>query len=681
MQSKTLSSKGLFSPALFRNNLSRFWPLWMLYLAVWLLAMPAVQFLQLFGHNRHWMEEGELCFDALGGVLAMSESGGTIIALIFGVLFAMALFSYLVSARSVSYAHALPVKREGLFLTHYFTGVGVFLMVHALAAVLTAAIWAVAGVQQVWIIGVWFLSTTGQMLFFYSFAVFCAMFAGQLLAIPAFYGIFNVLVLGVRELISMLCEMFIYGWNGMNESAAVTWLTPAYKLASQLGDIWARDAQGYRTGIVSEEIQRSLGVVSVYALAGVVLAVCALLVYQRRRSETAGDVVAIGWARPIFRYGVGMCCALSFGQLMYAILWSSFGGSENSVVALAVCMILVGLVGYFGAEMLLQKSFRILKKGWKGGVILSAALIVLCIGFSVDLLGIEKRVPAAADVETLDFGIYSASSVNGSTADPEMIQRFLSIHQSLADQQPKYNWQDEDTESITVRLRYMLKNGKTLSRYYSLTYQKQGPNEEVLTQLALLASDAAVRRADLENQMLNRLDRLTSAEIQLYQTADMRGQTMSFDADTAQTLLDALEADIDAGHAGMDAMDSARWYENTYTNRLTFYYRVKTTPDSHRRDESDSFYLEFSKNYTNLIAALEAAGVDTDMLVTYQENDAISDGSMPAKSAYEFAQEGIGGAYETPDFGTSVAIIGGADGSTQVIVADEPVPADTAVGG
>ena len=58
MQSKTLSSKGLFSPALFRNNLSRFWPLWMLYLAVWLLAMPAVQFLQLFGHNRHWMEEG-----------------------------------------------------------------------------------------------------------------------------------------------------------------------------------------------------------------------------------------------------------------------------------------------------------------------------------------------------------------------------------------------------------------------------------------------------------------------------------------------------------------------------------------------------------------------------------------------------------------------------------------------
>ena len=41
----------------------------------------------------------------------------------------------------------------------------------------------------------------------------------------------------------------------------------------------------------------------------------AYMMYRRRRSESAGDVVAVGWLRPVFRYGVAALSALLGGQL------------------------------------------------------------------------------------------------------------------------------------------------------------------------------------------------------------------------------------------------------------------------------------------------------------------------------------------------------------------------------
>ncbi|BAL01804.1 hypothetical protein OBV_46050 [Oscillibacter valericigenes Sjm18-20] len=685
MQSKTSSSKGLFSPALLRNDLSRFWPLWTLYLLAWLLAMPAVQLLELFGHNRQWMDPADLYMNALREISGMASDGALIMSVIFGCLFAMALFSYLTNARAVGFAHALPARREGLFLTHYICGAAVFFTVHAGTALLTMAVWAAAGMREIWLIGVWFLSATGQMLFFYSFAVFCAMFAGQMLAIPVFYGVFNGLVYGLTYLIQSLCEMLFYGWGYSNIPMPVVWLTPVAKLSTVFWDLWTYDELGNWNGADWGQIQSGLGVVGVYALAGVALTAAALLVYSRRRSESTGDTVAIGWARPIFRYGVGVCAALSVGQLLYTILRDAFDG-DTSAPGLGACMVAVGLVGYFAAEMLLQKSFRVLRRSWKGGAALTVILVLLCAAFSTDLLGIEKYVPAVDAVQSLNFGINGENYISGTITDPETIGRFLMLHQEVVEEKPENNWNSDNSTYAGLRLNYILKSGKELSRYYDFTY-KSGEEQEqgsVLFQMAALMSDPVIRRADLSAQFLNDVDRLTAAEITLYPSqTDGKNETLNFDADTAQTLLDALEKDIDAGHLGVDAFDAEAWSANTYTNSLTFYYRIKTDPAFPQRDDSASFDLEFSKNDTFLLTALEYAGVDTGLLTTYEQMNT-SDGVALNGKAYEYAQTegrisgGIESAeYEDPAADTSIAIIGGADGPTEIYVASQTSSADT----
>ncbi len=95
-----------------------------------------------------------------------------------------------------------------------------------------------------------------------------------------------------------------------------------------------------------------------YAAAGLVMAVIALLVYRHRHVESAGDVVAIPLVRPVFKYGV------TFSGPGLRHLTAAFFGWHRAAVLCPVCVVLWAAAGYFAAEMLLKKSFRVLK-AWK----------------------------------------------------------------------------------------------------------------------------------------------------------------------------------------------------------------------------------------------------------------------------------------------------------------------------
>ena len=673
MQSKTLSSKGLFSPALFRNDLVRFWPLWALYLVMWLLMMPAFQFLELFGQNG-WGNMADMRVYAMGEVASMATAGALAMSVGFGCLFAMTLFSYLTGTRAVGFIHALPTRRGGLFLTHYLAGAAVFLGTHALTALLTALVWSAAGVGKLWVIGLWFLYTTGQMLFFYSFAVLCAALAGQMLAIPVFYGVFNCLVYGVTNLIWMLCQLLLYGWKSPADPALVVWLTPINKLAQLGWDRWnySRSGEGYW-----RLLQSRLGTVGVYALVGVVMAVVALLIYRRRHSESAGDTVAMSWAKPVFRYGVGVCAALSLGQLLYIILWDAFGRTEQSAAALVVCMAVLGLAGYFAAEMLLQKSFRILKRSWKGGAALAAALILACVALELDLPGVERRVPVAQEIQSLEFRLYGQDSIYGESKNPELIERFLTLHQMLVEERPTNSYWDEDAIYGSIELDYTLKDGAHLRRNYSFAIS---PSEieahaALAEQLTELARDPEVWQAYMEERLVP--GRLVTVEMYL----DSEDRTLTFEGDTARAILTALEKDIEAGHAGAYIFDSDGWRANTYFTNLTFYYRTQEDTSNggyynggYYKDGSYSEDVQFSKDYTYLLAELEKAGVDTEDLIAYQKyydedyEEYVKEAYYEESYTEEIQAIPVPDALEPEIASGDAAVIGGADGPTAVFV-------------
>ena len=136
MRSKT----SCFNGALLRKDLCRFWPLWCAYLAIWLVAVPLNQFLTLFGISARYNTPIQLMDAAISNLLSMGTEMGLWMGLAFGCFFAMALFSYLCSARSVGMMHSFPIRREGLFFTHYLAGCIVFLSALEVTGLLAAAV-------------------------------------------------------------------------------------------------------------------------------------------------------------------------------------------------------------------------------------------------------------------------------------------------------------------------------------------------------------------------------------------------------------------------------------------------------------------------------------------------------------------------------------------------------------
>lgn len=661
MPSRTSSSKYGISAALLRSDLIRFSPLWAAYLAVWVLLLPAVQFITLF--RQGWSLDMETRRqEAVRGVLnaASGEMFATILLAGAGCVFAMALFSYLTTSRSVGFAHALPLRRETLFLTHYCAGVAVFLTVHIAAALLTLAVWAAAGVTQLWAIGAWFLSVTGQMLFFFSFAVFCAMFAGQVLAIPAFYLIYNCLAVVLTWICDAMGSLFFYGWNGLRYPAAVKWLTPVWSLIDHVYVLtqWeGEDEWMHETGYTLE----GLWAVGIYALAGLVLAALALLVYRRRASETAGDIVAVPWAKPLFRYGMGICGGMIIGIALYAVLWEQFF-DDASAAAMAVSAAAGGVVCYFAAEMLLRKSFRVLKKSWRGAAVLCAALVLVCAAFGADLFGVQTRVPEPETVLEVDFSINGdAEYVNGLVEDPALIEKLVAVHQTLVDQRPESHWSDDelDESSVNFSLTYSLKNGGMLRRSYYFVYQTADLDDAATpaAQLAALFREPEIQMADLRTT-LERIDRVTGGEFITFSDASGRySSEISLSAEQAQTLLDAFLRDVEAGHAGKYAMDYRAAHENTYANDLGIYYkRANDENSTYMGPRFSSTYLSFTKEYTFLLAELEKLGLDKALYTRAElENDDDShyaEGGWPEMTTEE----------------ASIGIIGGADGPTTVFV-------------
>ena len=201
MQSKT----SCFNGALLRKNLTRFWPLWAVYAVAWLLAGPVARFVAAFGRYAEpdrILRAAELTRD----LLSTWSNFGLFCAVVAGILFAMALFSYLTVPRAVGLFHSLPVRREGLFLTNYLTGLLVVVAVQVTCAVLEALVLLSAGALN----GTALLSALacglGQMLFFYSFAVLCVTFTGQILMAPVLYGVLNALVMGLCGLVQQMAQ-------------------------------------------------------------------------------------------------------------------------------------------------------------------------------------------------------------------------------------------------------------------------------------------------------------------------------------------------------------------------------------------------------------------------------------------------------------------------------------------
>lgn len=463
------SGTSFFNRALCRKILARFWPLWTLWGILWMLLIPFHQLSRYFD----WTSRGEPSADSL--VQSFANIPGLLdfgvwAAALMGVLAAMAVFSYLYSSRSACMMHALPLRREGLFFTQYLAGLSMMILPLVVVALAGLAVGLTVVPPLRWgqalpALGVWLACMSGVSLFFFSFACFCAMFTGHLLALPVFYAILNWLAMVISFLVTALMEQFFYGYGANNVPAWVEFLTPLSLLTQacswDIRDVYADGEMVW--GLAAPQF------VALYAGIGVVFALLAVWVYKGRHVESAGDVVSVPLMRPVFKYGVALCAGLCLGVVTTTIL---SGNSEDATGILVTSVLLWTAAGYFAAEMLLKKSFRVWK-AWKGCAASAAVMAFLCAVCVFDLFGVETRVPDPDRVISMeaDAGMgYPGDSgrLTLTTSDRGIIEQVTALHQAMVNERERVGTEAGD-DYISLRVTYRLENGSTLSRqYYSV---------------------------------------------------------------------------------------------------------------------------------------------------------------------------------------------------------------------
>lgn len=572
------SARSWFNLTLYKKNLARFWPIWGLYLIIWLFVFPISLILDNYGNPfrfAHWE------------VLSQIESLGLALAVVFSLLAACAVWSYLCNNRAACLMHALPIRREGLFLTNFLSGMTFLVGPNLIVFVLTLLAEAARGAVDAGALAMWFFSVTLMELFFFCFATFCAMFTGHILGLPAFYAILNILAAGLVWLLDLTLSRFVFGYTGIRGLwSAAKWLTPVWKLADSL-EVRVQAVNGmaqYETAWLS-----GLGYILVYVLLGLVLAAVALALYRRRDMERAGDVVTVPWMRPVFQYGVAFCCALAFGTLLYEIFRYAL---PEGAWTLLVFMLLCGAVGYFLARMLLEKSFRVFHC-WKGCVPFLAALVVLVCVMEFDLTGFERRVPDGNKVVSAElWGLNTVPYDEGSnaamkTSDPDVIAAVLAAHQAIADNKNALEQEGSGDGTSGFCVTYTLEDGKTLSRDYAYEIPiSVGDLDDPGSVTAKL--DALVNLPQVIEKMYGLADKAADDLIEVSLT-NWGLEKYGYDAgnvvlneDVSEKVFEAVLADFAEGNLGrrylIDFSDDRM--ENCFVNDLEFTFYVRGPKES-----------------------------------------------------------------------------------------------------
>ena len=555
------SATSYFNFTLFRKNLSRFWPIWGLYSLIWLVLLPV-----------NLLTDGDYLTLARTRLIPLQYLDGMSTALFlaagFGILCAMAVFSYLYSSRSVGLLHALPMRREGLFLTNYLSGLAFLVLPNLAVFFLSLLVEAAFGVLVFSSLFVWLVTTCLYCLFFYSFAVFCAMFTGHILALPAFYGILNFLVMGLCFLVNDMAQRFLFGFTGAAWMETLgLYLTPVAYLASGVrvsyydGPAPSYDQVAYLSG---------LGRVFLVGLIGLVLAALALAVYRRRQLETAGDVVSVAWVRPVFRYGVAFCCAIALGNLFDSIFDRLL---PDGAWTLLFWMLLWGAFGCFVAVMLLRKTFWVFKSSWKGCCVFLACLAAAMCLMELDGFGFESRVPDPARVQTAYvYNVRTCPSddarwVQFTADDPESIALVTALHERIVSEKARleddYNLyatgyttdadgvdvQTEDWKD--VRLSYVMTDGDVMYRDYTVPVTSEELAEEgSISALLQALFNAPGFAEEAYFGSLAEGDRLVAAEVSGVFSGDLRTEDQTLPSESLPDLEAAVKADLAAGELG-----------------------------------------------------------------------------------------------------------------------------------
>lgn len=402
-EEKIMKSKRSFcNKTLFYKNIKRFWPVWISYSLILFLALPTV----LFDHS-----SGSLIMPAeyasqeiyhIQEYISECTEYFTYIILIYAIIVAVALNSYLYSPNSVSFFGGLPVRKGTILSTNIISAHFMLIIPNIVMTIISIIITCVEGNNVVAELLQWLLISTIQVVFLLSFAFLCTIMTGQKNAAIVFYTILISYMSLMAYPINQAITPFIYGYSE-NIYQMINKYSPIRNLTNMASYQIVRDSAN-ESEIMKTSINKSS--VLVFIILAILFFAATIILFERRKAEKAGDTIAFRFVRPVFRWGVGISAMLA-GNFLFSGFYP-----DRSIVVYAVSGTIIGVIGFLVAEILMEKSIKVFKRCYKEMLVFALA----CIGFfaiiGFDVFGIASKLPDTEDVAVATIYVSGKNSLS-----------------------------------------------------------------------------------------------------------------------------------------------------------------------------------------------------------------------------------------------------------------------------
>lgn len=612
MKSKTSCSKKghIINKTILGKNITLFWPIWVIYMLFWLLVIPAnlAMFFSIDQNNianANDLKLGELMksdnlYMKLEGVLEPSML--VIVSFIMAAITGMALYNYLFTSKSANWFHSLPVTRGELFTTNVFSGLLFMWVPQFITFIVSVLVCVSNGIGDVKPFAEWLLLSFGVSFLFWSMVTFCAMFAGQLFAVPVYYCVINFLYMFIKLVLGFVLSFMGYGLNLTYAVSGLPrgWLSPMYYLFGHLyitRSTTAKDNVNYVTGVSFAGGK----IVVLYCIFALVLFIISAYLYKKRDIESAGDLITFKFVKPIFRWGVGACGGFGLGILL-AELFREMNLVRSKHVLIVLTLVL-GIICFFIAEMFVQKKFKVFcKRAWKECgcfCIFIIASYFAIYGYSSYL---QSYVPEADEVKSasiyMDYEIqYTGDKVN----------EFIGLQKEILANQDVFETYNDD--GLGVNFTYMMKNGKKVVRQYNVPTDGEG-YDILKTIYDLECNPDNYRQYSMGTDIVG----VNGGRLSLYDENLNYVSEAEFTPEEAQKVFEGLLKDIDAGNLqkynlGYNYMLTGEENPKQYSSDLSIEFKL--SKDSQAESEE---YI--SRSLFGLVETVE-----TSTVYSYSEGD------------------------------------------------------------
>lgn len=456
MKSKT----SLFNKTIFKTNITRFWPLWVLpSIIATIIAIASI-------YSAAAYERPLMSFQTRELFINLATDAVPTCMFIYACMVGLAVWNYMYSTRSLSIYHSAPVSRTTLFISNNLSALFMLFVPFFIAGIIAAAAFALLGAGDASSFFMYLGSVIFTALIFMGIYNLSAQICGNGITCLCVYNILNFLTVLIETIVGTFSEHIMFGYRHESGQLAKIF-SPLIYMINNLCYTYDKpsyviDVDGYSCLVY-------------YAIAGIFLSAIALFMYTRRKSESAGNLIAFNAIKPVFYVVFTFIVSIPFGELIYIMF------DRNSEifkpVGIILCLLISGTITFFGAKMLIKKTLRVFKADAVPGILITFGLIItLCVCLFLDPFGVTSIVPETDKIESVRF-VAPGVECSRELEDAESIEDIRALHKIILDNKASII-NDTDKPYVPgdinsgnyywININYELKNGKQIRRFYEI---------------------------------------------------------------------------------------------------------------------------------------------------------------------------------------------------------------------